>query len=469
LLIALHKGPGGDPRGGFPRPTGSRGASFAPGPKKRRAIGKRQSRDPMDFRDFKKAGHLPTLIAAFLYFDFSFMVWVTLGPLMVYIAKDLGFSTDEKFTLVAVPILAGAVLRIVLGTLADRFGARRTALGAQAIVIAAIVFTWMFGLRGMTDIEILGIFLGLAGASFAVALPQASRWYPPRYQGVVMGLAGAGNMGVVLDALIVPSLAQSYGWQNAFGFLLVPLLVTFAVYAFFAKDAPGAKRRITWEAYRAVLADRDCWWFMFFYFITFGGFVGLANALPLYFTIQYHVSGVAAGVMAAVVVLFGSLFRPVGGYVADRIGGIAALTVLFAIVSIAYFTAAFLPGAAPPIGPDGKDAVWTLAEMPAATWIAVLLFSGGVLSLGMGNGAVFQLIPQRFAREIGTVTGLVGCAGGIGGFFLAKTLGLSKSVTGDFGAGFLFVSLLACIGLAGLMLVKQRWRTTWGAEVQARV
>lgn len=424
----------------------------------------------MDLRDFRKAGHLPTLIAAFLYFDFSFMVWVTLGPLMVYIAKDLNFGVDEKFTLVAVPLLAGAFLRIVLGTLADHIGGRRTALAAQAIVIAAVAAAWLLGLHGKTEVELLGIALGVAGASFAVALPQASRWYPPRYQGVVMGLAGAGNMGVVLDALVVPSLAESHGWQNAFGFLLIPLFTTLALYAAIAKDAPGAARPVTWEGYREVLRNRDCWWFMFFYFITFGGFVGLANALPLYFTLQYHVSGVAAGVMAAVVVIFGSLFRPVGGYVADRVGGIATLTVLFGIVAIAYLAAAFLPaGPAPAANAAGADSAWQLSEMPAATWLSVLLFSGGVLSLGMGNGAVFQLIPQRFREEIGVVTGLVGCAGGVGGFFLARALGLSKAVTGNFAAGFLFVSILACIGLAGLLLVKQRWRTTWGAEVEACV
>ena len=424
----------------------------------------------MDFRDFKKAGHIPTLVAAFLYFDFSFMVWVTLGPLMIYIAKDLGLGVEEKFTLVAIPILAGALLRIGLGASADHTGARRTALAAQAVVILAIAWAWLFGLSGKLEIELLGAVLGVAGASFAVALPQASRWYPPRYQGVVMGLAGAGNMGVVLDALIVPSIAESHGWQTAFGFLLIPLILTFAIYVFAAKDAPGATGRLSWDGYRAVLRDRDCWWFMFFYFITFGGFVGLANALPLYFTIQYHVSGVAAGVMAAVVVFFGSLFRPVGGYIADRIGGVATLTVLFALVSLAYLGAALMPaGPAPATGLDGVADAWSLSQMPLIAWISVLLFSGGVLSLGMGNGAVFQLIPQRFAREIGTVTGLVGCAGGIGGFFLAKALGLSKAMTGDFGAGFLFVSVLACIGLAGLTLIKQRWRATWGAEVEARV
>ena len=275
----------------------------------------------MNFRDFKHAGHLPTLIAAFLYFDFSFMVWVTLGPLMTYIAKDLGIDVADRFTLVAIPILSGAVFRIILGALADHVGGRRTAIVAQSLVIAAVAYAWLFGLHNEMQIEVFGAALGIAGASFAVALPQASRWYPPRYQGVVMGITGAGNMGVVLDALLVPSLAHSYGWQDALGTLLVPLVLTLLFYIAAAKDAPSAGKKVTLESYGAVLKNTDCWWFMFFYFITFGGFVGLANALPLYFSLQYGVSGVAAGVMAAIVVACGSIFRPVGGHVADRIGG----------------------------------------------------------------------------------------------------------------------------------------------------
>ena len=424
----------------------------------------------MNFKDFKKAGHWPTLLASFLYFDFSFMVWVTLGPLMVYITRQLSIPVGEKFTLVAIPILAGAVLRVPLGTLCDHIGGKATGAGAQLVVIAGIAYAWMFGLHSKVEVELLGVILGVAGASFAVALPQASRWYPPQYQGIVMGIAGAGNMGTVLDALIIPSLAERYGWQTAIGTLLIPLVPTLIAYLALAKEAPGARNPVTWAKYKAIFADKDSWWFMFFYFITFGGFVGLANSLPLYFTIKYHVSGVAAGLMVAIVVFFGSTFRPVGGYLADRIGGIRTLSLLFGVVAAAYFAAAFMPsGPAPADGGSGVIAGWTMATMPAVAWQSVALFSTGVLCLGMGNGAVFQLIPQRFRGEIGVMTGLVGCFGGIGGFFLAKTLGTSKEMTGDFSDGFLFFSVLVMVGMLALALVKKRWRTTWGAVSGARI
>lgn len=424
----------------------------------------------MNLKDFKQAGHWPTLLASFLYFDFSFMAWVTLGPLVVYITKQLSIPVGEKFTLVAIPVLAGALLRVPMGLFCDAVGSKLTGAVAQLIVIAGIAWVWLFGLHDVLEVEGLGVVLGLAGASFAVALPQASRWYPPHYQGIVMGIAGAGNMGTVLDALLIPSLAEKYGWQNAIGTLLIPLVPTLIAFVLMSREAPNSRRRVTWETYRAIFADRDSWWFMFFYFITFGGFVGLANSLPLYFTIQYHVSGVAAGLMNAIVVMFGSCFRPVGGLVADRIGGIRTLMILFAVVCLAYLAAAFLPaGPAPETAGTATVAGWSIAAMPAIAWGSVVCFSIGVLCLGMGNGAVFQLIPQRFRGEIGVMTGLVGCMGGVGGFFLAKTLGNSKEMTGDFTAGFLFFSALVLLGLVSLAGVRRRWRTTWGAASGARV
>ena len=419
----------------------------------------------MNLKDFKQAGHWPTLLAAFLYFDIGFMAWTSLGPLMVYISKQMSLSVDEKFTLIAIPVLSGALLRIPLGLLADTIGAKNTGIIAQIVVMIGTAFVWMNGLDSKLAVEAFGVLLGVGGASFAVALPQASRWYPPQYQGVVMGIAGAGNMGVVLDTLFAPTIAANWGWRAVYGVLLIPMVAILVYYIFAAREAPTPKKRLSLRDYAAIFADPDSRWFMFFYFITFGGFVGLANALPLYFTVQYHLSGVAAGALVALIVAFGSGFRPVGGYIADRIGGIRALSILFAVVSIAYLAVSAMPeGAASP-----TQAGWSLFDMPAFTWAPVALFCAGVLALGMGNGSVFQLIPLRFRNEIGAMTGLIGAAGGVGGYFLARTLGLSKAFTGGFGAGFVFFAALAFFGFLGLIRVKARWRTTWGAVSGARV
>jgi NNP family nitrate/nitrite transporter-like MFS transporter len=426
----------------------------------------------MNFREFRQAGHWPTLLSAFLYFDVSFMVWVMLGPLSLYITKELGLPVEEKFTIVAIPILCGAVLRIPLGMMADSIGPKLTGMLAQLIVIGGMTYVFAFGLHSKLELEALGLVLGLAGASFAVALPQASRWYPPKYQGVVMGIAGAGNMGVVLDSMIVPWLAETYGWQAVFGFLLIPLVVVLLIYGVLVKDAPEKRAAVTWSNYAGLLKDADSWWFMFFYSITFGGFVGLGNALPLYFTNWYHVSGVAAGLMAGIVVFAGSVFRPVGGYLADRIGGVRSLQMLFVVVALCYATIAYMPeGPAPEVGEAtaAKVSGWALAAMPTVAWLSTAIFFFGTMALGMGNGAVFQLVPLRFRGEIGVMTGLIGAAGGIGGFFLAKSLGVSWAMQHSFGPGFSVFAGLPLLGLFGLLMVKRRWRTTWGALSGAKV
>jgi NNP family nitrate/nitrite transporter-like MFS transporter len=167
----------------------------------------------LNIADFKKSGHWPTLLTAFLYFDFSFMVWTVLGPIGAGIGEALHLSPEQKGLMVAMPILYGAFLRILLGLLVDRIGAKLTGILAQIVVMAGLSGAWTLGLPHFAGTLILGLVLGFAGASFAVALPQAGRWYPPNMQGVVMGLAGAGNVGVVLDSLIAPrNTDDSLGW-----------------------------------------------------------------------------------------------------------------------------------------------------------------------------------------------------------------------------------------------------------------
>ncbi|WP_322977668.1 nitrate/nitrite transporter [Pseudomonas sp. C11] len=391
---------------------------------------------------FWKAGHAPTLFAAFLYFDLSFMVWYLLGPLAVQIATDLQLNAQQRGLMVATPILAGAVLRLLMGFLADRLSPKTAGLIGQVMVIVALFGAWRIGIGSYEQALLLGLFLGFAGASFAVALPLASQWYPPQHQGKAMGIAGAGNSGTVLAALFAPGLAALFGWQNVFGWALLPLLVTLVVFALLARNAPNRPKPKALADYLKALGDRDSWWFMFFYSITFGGFIGLASALPGYFSDQYQLNPVTAGYYTAACVFAGSLLRPLGGALADRIGGIRSLLMMYAIASSCIAVVGL--------------------NLPSSN-AALALFVVAMLGLGAGNGAVFQLVPQRFSKEIGVMTGLIGMAGGIGGFLLAAGLGAIKQHSGDYQLGlWLFASLgvLAWVGLHG---VKQRWRTTWGS------
>ncbi len=391
---------------------------------------------------FWKAGHPPTLLAAFLYFDLSFMVWVVLGPLGVQIANDLNLNAAQKGLMVATPVLAGALLRLVMGIMVDHLKPKMAGAIGQVIVIVALIIAWYFGIHSYAQVLTLGIFLGVAGASFAVALPLASRWYPPEHQGTALGIAGAGNSGTVLAALFAPSLAVMFGWNNVIGLAVIPLAFVFVFYLLVAKDSPECPPAKPLSEYLKVLRDKDAWWFMFFYSVTFGGFVGLASSLTIYFNSQYGLSPVVAGYFTAACVFMGSMMRPLGGWLADRIGGIKSLSFMYVIAASFLILVSF--------------------DLPAA-WMALIAFMFAMWALGMGNGAVFQLVPQRFRKEIGVMTGMVGMAGGIGGFYLASSLGYSKQITGSYQLGFLIFAALAMLALGGLSVVKMRWRTTWGA------
>jgi MFS transporter, NNP family, nitrate/nitrite transporter len=399
-------------------------------------------------KSFLKAGHPPTLLAAFLYFDLSFMVWVMLGPLGVQIARDLSLTATQKGLMVATPVLAGALLRLVMGIMVDHLKPKLTGAIGQVIVIIALLIAWLTKIDSYFAVLCLGVALGVAGASFAVALPLASRWYPPQHQGKALGIAGAGNSGTVLAALFAPGLAVAFGWNNVFGLAAIPLVIVLAIYWMIAKDSPECPAPKPLSDYLRVLKDKDAWWFMFFYSVSFGGFVGLASSLTIYFNDQYGLSPVIAGYFTAACVFAGSMVRPVGGAIADRVGGIRSLSLMYVLA------ASFL--------------CIVSIGLPEA-WMALSAFVLAMLALGMGNGAVFQLVPQRFRKEIGVMTGLVGMAGGIGGFYLASSLGISKHLSGSYQIGLLIFASLALLALAGLSSVKTRWRTTWGALTVARV
>src|SRR5262245_17454759 len=278
-----------------------------------------QRTNAMHLRSFLKAGHTPSLFCAFLYFDISFMVWVLLGALANSIAPDERFRlTDaERGLMLSIPLLGGSLLRLVLGVLTDRIGARRTGLIGQLLTLLPLLLGWLWA-DSFSKILVVGLLLGVAGASFASALPLASRWYPPQYQGMAMGIAGAGNSGTALATLFAPILAESFGWQAVFGIALIPVLLTLTVFILFAKDSPSQPQPKPLSAYTAVLGMRDTWWFSLFYSVTFGGFVGLAVFLNSFFFVQYQLERVTAGYFATACVIAGSFLRPVGGYLADR-------------------------------------------------------------------------------------------------------------------------------------------------------
>lgn len=398
----------------------------------------------MSFGEFRRSGHWPTLLAAFVYFDISFCIWYLLGPLGNFIAEDLQLSATQKGLLIATPLLGGSIFRVVLGACADHLGPRRTGLIGIAVTFVPLVLGWRFA-DSLASMFLVALLLGVPGASFAVALPLASRWYPPRYQGLVMGIAGAGNSGTVLASIFMPRLAAAYGWHAAMALAMLPMAVAGVVFLLCAKDSPSQPAPKRLADYVAVLRELDTVWFCLFYSITFGGFVGLASFLGVFFHDQYGVDKVVAGDLTALCVFAGSFMRPVGGMLADRHGGIRMLSILYGSVCVLLLAIATLP----------------------SLWLATPLFALALALLGAGNGSVFQLVPLRFQREIGVITGLVGAAGGLGGFFLPSLLGMVRELTGSYGGGFVVLAALCFWGMSLMVVVGGGWRLTWAARAGA--
>jgi NNP family nitrate/nitrite transporter-like MFS transporter len=384
----------------------------------------------MQLTGFRRAGHLPSLVAALLHFDVSFMAWVLLGALGAYVSDDLGLSAAAKGLMVALPLLSAAAFRVVLGVLGDRFGPKRVGLGSLALTAGALAVGWL-GARSYGAVLGVGVLLGVAGASFAVALPLAGRHFPPRHQGLAMGIAGAGNSGTVLTTLAAPRLAEHVGWHAVFGLAIVPVALVWVAFALLAKEPPAPGRRVRAADLRDILRERDAWRLCGLYAVTFGTFVGLSSFLPIFFHDQYGLSKVDAASVVAAGAALGSVLRPVGGVLADRRGGPAVLTAVFGTgAALLLFTSA----------------------LPAARAAAVA-FPLAMGTFGLGNGAVFQLVGVRFRERIGVLTGLVGAAGGVGGFCLPTLLGTARDAFGSYGPGLGAVAGVAAVALVGVVAV----------------
>jgi NNP family nitrate/nitrite transporter-like MFS transporter len=398
-----------------------------------------RSRFKMDRKGFMHAGHKPSLFSAFFYFDISFMVWVLLGPLSVIIMKDFAMTPSEKANLVALPILGGSVLRLILGYFTDRIGPKKTGQLGMLVTMIPLIWGWQFA-NSLSQVYIVALLLGIAGASFAAALPLASRWYPPQYQGLAMGIAGAGNSGTVFSTLFANRIAAHYGsWHVVFGFALIPMALCFIVFSLLAKNSPNQPAPQTLKDYGRVLRQGDTWLFNLLYSVTFGGFVGMSSYLTIFFNTQYGLNPIQAADFTTMCVIAGSFFRPVGGWLADKIGGVRMLMLLY--TGVACLMAA-------------------ISGLPALAPATVMLFFV-MMMLGMGNGAVFQLVPQRFRKEIGIITGIVGAAGGLGGYFLPQILGNLKQTTGSYTPGFLILSGIAAICIITVFVAQMKWKQTW--------
>lgn len=385
-----------------------------------------------------RSGHWPSLVAAWLHFEVSFMAWLLIGALGVFITDEFHLTATQKGLLVAMPLLGGALLRIGAGACSDWFGPKLVGLVLLAGEAVVLLWGWL-GVSGYGESLAMGLCLGIAGASFAVSLPLASRAYPPAHQGLAMGVAASANSGIVLAAFFAPRLAGVVGWHGVFGLMAAPVLVTLALFgALVRRDIGGPSSGYGaggWDPLARLLGQPFSYWLCFIYAVTFGGFAGLSSFLPIFLHDQYGLDAVAAGSVTALCGLTGSLIRPWGGHVADRVGGrmvlVRVLPVMAGLVAVA--------GALPPFA-------WALPALVAA-----------VASMGFGNGVVFQIVSDRYPKQMGSASGLIGAAGGLGGFLLPAWLGALKDMTGTYRSGLLlFAVLTGAAWISTLALSKRR-------------
>jgi NNP family nitrate/nitrite transporter-like MFS transporter len=351
-----------------------------------------------------------------LSFTICFAAWGLVGAFAPRFRQTFHLSATQTALLVAVPVLLGS---LPMGMLTDRFGGR--AVFAALMAFAAIPLALVPAATSYRELLLIAFFAGMAGSSFAIGVGYVSRWTAADKQGTTLGVFGLGNIGQSAAVFLGPVLAASLGWQAIFRGMAAILIVSAVVFALTARNAPSAGKRSGVAEMLAVLRrERLAWVLSLFYFLTFGGFVAFSIYLPTLLKDQFRLSPTDAGFRAAGFVVLATLMRPVGGWLADRIGGARVLSGVF------------------------------LGVVPFGlllTWPAMLPFSVGALGcaglLGVGNGAVFKLVPQYFPGQTGTVTGLVGAMGGLGGFFPPLVLGIFRDRFGAVWPGFLLLTATA--------------------------
>ena len=394
------------------------------------------------FKAFLKTGHSPTLFASFLYFSFSCCIWVLNGAMAPFISETYQLSPAQKGLMLSIPIIAGALMRFPLGVLAQYIGRKNATLVEMGLIAVAMLFGFFF-VNSFNDLLAMGVLLGIAGASFGVALSLGSGSFPPRHKGLAMGLVGAGNIGTAVSVLVAPPLAQAFGWQAVYGIAAAAIAIPMVVMIVFAKEPPDVDSHASFREHIACLFEKDGWAFSVIYGITFGGFIGLTTFLPTYYFDQFGVSKVQAGQLTMLAAFMGATVRVFGGWISDRLGGINTLTAVLVTVVVTLVACGFAGG---------------------SLTISTLLFMLCFAALGAGNGALFQLVPLRWPLATAVAGSMIGEIGALGGGLVPNAMGLSKQLTGTYLWGFVLFAGLALLVLLMMRRMQLRWTRTWAEK-----
>lgn len=368
----------------------------------------------------------------------NFWAWNLIGPMSTTYAERLSLSSTQASVLVATPILVGSLGRLVSGPLTDRFGGRVMLIAVTLASIVPVLAVGIAGTMGSYPLLILfGFFLGVAGTIFAVGIPFSNNWYEPARRGFATGVFGAGMVGTALSAFFTPRFVRWFGLMTTHIIIAVALAATAAVALLVLRDAPAfhantdpvvpkllaaAKLRVTWEM-------------SFLYAVVFGGFVAFSNYLPTYIKTIYGFSAVDAGARTAAFALAAVIARPIGGMLSDRVP--AKFVVLTSLAGTATMAAV------------------AILQPPADLWSAVT-FTLLAVFLGVGTGGVFAWVARRApAKRVGSVTGIVAAAGGLGGYFPPLVMGATYNPAGNnytVGLSLLVATALIALGFTAVRL-----------------
>lgn len=370
------------------------------------------------------------LALATLGFAVNFWAWALLSPLGPRYKELLGLSGSQQALIVAVPVIVGALGRIPVGALTDRFGGRVMYPLVSVATVVPVLFIGLAGQKSFATLLVGGFFLGIGGTAFAIGVPFVTAWFPPERRGLAIGIFGVGMGGTAVSALTTVQLVKAQGAS-------APFLITASVLALYAalawlvlRDAPG--RTVPTEPLGARLAATTrlsiTWQASILYAIAFGGYVAFSVYLPTYLRTAYGLEQADAANRMAGFVIVAVLMRPVGGWFSDRLGPIPVLTAVYAVLTLGAIVQSFTPDLMP---------VGTIAFLSMAA------------ALGAGSGATFALVGKVApASKVGSVTGLVGAAGGLGGFIPPLIMGYLYGRLGSYGLG---LALLAIVAAATML------------------
>lgn len=346
----------------------------------------------------------------------GFMVWVILSSLLPYIREDIALTDGQATWVTAIPVILGSILRFPLGFWTNRFGARWSfTISFIALVIPVL---YISAAKSFLDLVLGGFLLGISGATFSIGVTSLPKYYPKEKHGAINGIYGMGNVGTALTSFLAPAIAASIGWQSTVRLYLV-LLAAFALANLLLGDTQERRVKASLkEQVRAVYKNDKLWLLNLFYFITFGSFVAFTVYLPNFLVTNFELTKVDAGLRTAGFIALATVARPVGGWLADRWNAFYVLMATFFGLALSGGLLSFS--------------------------LNIELFTVGVLSVaicaGLGNGAVFKMVPLYFSKQAGVVNGIVSAMGGLGGFFPPIVLTLLFQINGHYAVGFMALS-----------------------------